>query len=77
MIILLFIGPLFQQLPIVNKNLLLNKKCKVFARNANSLQEMQILCKNCKNFIRFAKNLQRTNFLTSGVNAHLGGLGGK
>ena len=49
------------------------KKCKVFARNANYLQEMQSICKKCKEFARNAKNLQRTS---SGVKAHLGGLGG-
>ena len=32
--------------------------------------------KKCKDFIRNAKNLQEQNFLTSGVKAHLGGLGG-
>ena len=38
---------------------------------------MQRFHKKCKDFIRNAKNLQEQNFLTSGVKAHLGGLGGK
>ena len=53
------------------------KKCKDLIRIAKYLQEMQSMCKKCKDFIRIAKNLQEQNFLTSGVKAHLGGLGGK
>ena len=59
------------------------KKCKVFARNANYLQEMQTICKKCKLFARNAKYLQEMqricknkSFLTSGLKDHLGGLGG-
>ena len=44
-----------------------HKKCKDFIRNAKISEEMQ----------RFLKKCKEQKFLTSGVNAHLGGLGGK
>ena len=52
------------------------KKCKDFIRNAKISLQLQRFRKKCKDFFKTTSKISEQKFLTSGVKAHLGGLGG-